>query len=149
MSRAVSIELMNMCMITNEKGQVLVEDRLNPDWPGITFPGGHVEPNESLNSAMIREIKEETGLTIYNPKLCGIKDWFYQGERCMVLLYQTTDFEGKIKSSDEGRVFWLDPKELSNCRTAGHDFMTLYEVFTNQNISEMYYSDDKYLGILL
>ena len=26
----------------------MVEDRLDPDWPGVTFPGGHVEPGESF-----------------------------------------------------------------------------------------------------
>ena len=44
MSREERAEFTNMCMITDGAGNVLVLDRQNPDWPGVTFPGGHVEP---------------------------------------------------------------------------------------------------------
>ena len=42
MNRRESVEFVNMCMIKNGD-KVLVQDRVSPDWPGITFPGGHVE----------------------------------------------------------------------------------------------------------
>lgn len=64
-----------MCMVYDDAGNILVQDRLNPDWPGITFPGGHVEHGESFLGSVIREVKEETGLDIENPVLCGIKQW--------------------------------------------------------------------------
>lgn len=73
MARAESAIFTNMCMIYDDKGNILVQDRKNPDWPGITFPGGHVEPGESFVCSVIREVKEETGLDIENPQLCGIK----------------------------------------------------------------------------
>ncbi|MDD4369118.1 MAG: NUDIX domain-containing protein, partial [Oscillospiraceae bacterium] len=55
------VELTNMCMVS-QGDKVLVQDRLDPHWRGITFPGGHVETGESLAEAVIREVKEETGL---------------------------------------------------------------------------------------
>ena len=39
MAREEKAVFTNMCMVTDGNGNVLVQDRLNPDWPGITFPG--------------------------------------------------------------------------------------------------------------
>ena len=72
MAKKEIVILTNMCMIYKED-MILVQDRLNPDWPGITFPGGHVELNESFTESTIREIYEETGLKVSNLKLCGVK----------------------------------------------------------------------------
>lgn len=52
MERTESVIFTNMCMIYDDAGNVLVQDRLNPDWPGITFPGGHVEAGESFTDAV-------------------------------------------------------------------------------------------------
>ena len=68
MSRSETVTLTNMCMICHEN-KVLVQDRKDPDWPGITFPGGHVEKGESFADAVIREVYEETGLKIKAPQL--------------------------------------------------------------------------------
>ena len=93
MSKTERVLFTNMCMISDGKGNVLVEDRLNPDWPGITFPGGDVEYGESFTDAMIREVFEETGLTVSNLQMCGIKDWTMQDcTRYMILLYKTDTF---------------------------------------------------------
>ena len=43
MARTEKVTFTNMCMISDGRGNVLVQDRLDPDWPGIAFPGGHVE----------------------------------------------------------------------------------------------------------
>ena len=56
---------------------------------------------------MIREVQEETGLTIRSPQLCGIKDWCENQCRFVVLLYKATCFDGELRSSPEGRV-WLE-----------------------------------------
>ena len=66
----IPAELTNMCMLSCG-GKVLVQNRVDPLWKGITFPGGHVEPGESFTEAVIREFYEETGLTIDKPVLCG------------------------------------------------------------------------------
>ena len=46
--------LTNMCMVY-DGNRILVQDRMNPNWPGITFPGGHIEPKESFVESVIRE----------------------------------------------------------------------------------------------
>ena len=58
---------MNMCMIQDDKGNVLALDKVNDSYTGTTFPGGHVEQNEIFQKSMIREVWEETGLTIETP----------------------------------------------------------------------------------
>lgn len=103
----------NMCMIYDDDGNILIQDRLNKNWPGVTFPGGHVELMESFHDSVIREIKEETGLTIRHPQLCGIKQFQTdQNERYIVLFYKTNEFQGELKSSREGEVFWIKKRSV-------------------------------------
>ena len=69
------IELTNMVMVQNpETNEVLVQKRVK-SWCGISFPGGHVENGESFYDSAVREVKEETGLTVKNLKYCGTVHW--------------------------------------------------------------------------
>lgn len=129
----------NMCMIIDGSGNVLVQDRLNPDWPGIAFPGGHVEPGESFNQSVIREVFEETGLTIEDPVLCGTKQFQTEsGARYVVFFYRATKFHGTLHSSDEGQVFWIPRKELPTQKLSV-DMMEMVRVMESDSLSEFYY----------
>lgn len=138
MSRLQAIEITNMIMIENDKTkEILVEDRQNPKWPGVTFPGGHVEKNETVVESAVREVFEETGLTINAPKLVGIKEWPLKGDaRYIVFLFKTTEFSGTINSSKEGRIFWTTRQELKNYQLP-HTFKEMLPVFDDNNISEL------------
>lgn len=107
MKRSEPVELMNMCVL-RRGSKVLVQDRTDPNWSGVAFPGGHVEKGESFTDSVIREVQEETGLTISSPRLCGIKDWCEDGVRHVVLLYRAEQFTGTLRSSDEGEVWWAE-----------------------------------------
>ena len=138
MSRQIPVTLTNMCMIRNGD-QVLVQDRKDPDWPGITFPGGHVESGESFCTSVIREVYEETGLTIENPRLCGVKEWENEdGSRYMVLLYKTELFSGEVRSSNEGEVYWTPLGNLSKLRLTEH-FDKILEIYLRDDLSEFFY----------
>lgn len=140
MSRQIPVTLTNMCMVCNDD-KVLVQDRVDPDWPGITFPGGHVETGESFCASVIREVYEETGLTIESPRLCGIKEWENtDGSRYVVLLYRTDKFSGELKSSDEGAVFWTTFQELFDLKLS-LDFRQHLELFLNDTLSEAFYEN--------
>lgn len=139
MAREETAIFTNMCMVTDGKGNVLVQDRLNPDWSGITFPGGHVEPEEAFTSSVIREVREETGLIIEDPVLCGTKQFQTDnGARYVVFFYKATKFHGTLRSSDEGKVFWLPRSELYNQQLAS-DMMEMVRIMESDQLSEFYY----------
>ena len=73
-ARTSPVELTNICVIY-DGDRILVENKIGH---GICCPGGHVEPGESMEAAVIREMQEETGLTIASPRLRGIKDWSHR-----------------------------------------------------------------------
>ena len=139
MSRAEQAIFTNLCMVYDHSGNILVQDRKDPSWPGLCFPGGHVEPGESFVESVIREVWEETGLTIENPKLCGTKQFqTKKGERYVVFFYKTDRFSGQLKSSDEGEVFWIPRTDLHKY-TLCDDFPDMVRVFEEDNLSEFYY----------
>ena len=139
MSRSEATIFTNLCMIYDNAGNILVQDRLDPDYPGICFPGGHVEPGESFVEAVIREVYEESGLTIENPVLCGTKQFQTdRDERYVVLFYKANRFSGELRSSNEGRVFWIPKNDLPHYPLCD-DFWDMIKVFEDDNLSEFYY----------
>lgn len=139
MSRYENCILTNMCMIY-DNDRILVQNRKNRDWGGVTFPGGHVEPGESFVESVVREVKEETGLDVMNIQLCGIKQWADKEKsyRYIVLFYKTNSFKGELHSSKEGEVFWIKKDELKNYKLAD-GFDGMFEVFDNDSLSENYH----------
>ena len=138
--RTEVVTLTNMCMIYDDQGNVLVEEKLVHNSKGLILPGGHVESNESVVDSMIREIQEETGLTISNLQFCGIKDWIeFDGSRYMVFLYKTNTYSGNIESSSEGEIFWMPLKELKKKETLWHLDMML-EIFEGNGVTELYFN---------
>ena len=139
MGREMQVELTNMCMVCDGT-RVLVQDRVKPGWPGITFPGGHVEAGESITASVIREVFEETGLTVERPRLCGVKTWGEPGRLAEVaFLYKAEAFSGELKSSEEGKVFWVERDSLPDMALASGMGET-FRVFFEEDISELYYS---------
>lgn len=137
MRRTENAEFTVLCLI-EDGSRVLLQDRVKADWKGYTLPGGHVENGESFVDAVIREMKEETGLDIYEPKLVGVKQFPIEGGRYIVMLYKATKFSGEVVSSDEGRMEWVDYSRLSEINTVD-DFEELLEVMNSDNLSEFRY----------
>ena len=108
------IKLTIMCMLYKDDGSFLVLNRLKKDWPGLTFPGGHVEDNELIIEAVIREMKEETGLTVRNIEPRGYFEWNEFGDNVhhLAMLYRSKDFSGELKESSEGNILWIKEEDL-------------------------------------
>ena len=112
MERTERVTLTNLCMIVNGT-KILVQDKVGGDAGGIILPGGHVEEHEPVVDSVIREMKEETGLDIRNPRLCGVKEWINEdGSRYVVFLFRAEEFSGELVSSEEGRVFWMEKEDV-------------------------------------
>lgn len=91
------------------------ENDVNHDkWIGI---GGKLEYGESPEECMIREAKEETGLTITSWKFRGILSFLCdQQDPEYICLYTIDGFEGTLKECDEGTLEWVSKKEISNLK---------------------------------
>ena len=73
------IELMNVCLLRDDANRMLVQDRTDPSWPVLCFPGGHVEIGETCVDAVVREMQEETGLTVEPMRMSAIFERVNEG----------------------------------------------------------------------
>ena len=133
-----NVELTVLCLI-QDGNRLLLQNRLDEDWKGYTFPGGHVEPGESFVDAVVREMKEETGLDILNPRIVGIKQFPIKDGRYIVLLFKATEFTGEVVSSDEGEMEWVDIDRLSELDVV-EDFHDLLKVLNDPDLNEFQYT---------
>lgn len=118
MSRTENVELTVLCLI-EDGDRVLLQNRTKKDWQGYALPGGHVEQGESFVDAVIREMKEETGLVITNPRLVGIKQFPIENGRYVVLLFKATEWLGNVVSSKEGLMEWVEYSHLPSMNILG------------------------------
>ena len=138
--RTEMVELTNLCMI-KDGDEYLLQNRVKKDWQGYTFPGGHIEPGESIVQSAIREVKEETGLTMKNPRLVGVKQFWVKSSRYIVFLFSATKFSGELRSSYEGEVGWFTKEEMKNINLVSHFFEHL-AVFEGDYSECIYESED-------
>lgn len=134
------IEITNMIMVQNpENNHVLVQKRVKY-WCGITFPGGHLENGESLYDSAVREVKEETGLTVKNLKYCGMVHWYNNetDDRYFVHFYKTNEYSGElVEKTDEGEVFFTSLDELKNMKLSPN-FDKYLPMFLSDDYNETY-----------
>ena len=135
--RTENCELTMLCLV-QRGNEILLQNRLKKDWAGYTLPGGHVEPGESFVEACVREMREETGLTVRNPKLCGLKQFPNNGTRYIVFLFKADSFEGELHSSEEGKMEWVPLDELDRYNTVS-DLKELLDVMLRPDLNEFQY----------
>lgn len=133
-------ELTVLCLL-HSGGKYLLQNRVKADWQGYTLPGGHVEKGESIVDAVVREMKEETGLTVMNPKLCGVKQFPIDCGRYIVFLFEADEYSGELVSSSEGDMHWVDIKKLDEVKTVS-DLKELIEVMRSDKLNEFQYVVD-------
>lgn len=124
-------------------------DKVNDSYTGTTFPGGHVEQNEIFQKSIIREVWEETGLTIESPKLCGLYHWHEDGVHSVIMLYKAEKFIGELKSSEEGQVYWIPLEELKT-RELATGMKYVLQILGADQVNEcyMHLESEGYVGDL-
>ena len=81
-------------------------------WIGV---GGKFEQGESPEECLIREVKEETGLTLTSFTMRGVLTFCSVGwESECIFLYTADDFEGEVKVCNEGTLRWVKKDELED-----------------------------------
>jgi 8-oxo-dGTP diphosphatase len=111
------MKLATLCYV-RRAGQTLMIHRIKKEndihmgkWNGL---GGKLEPGETPEECIIREIREESGLIARNPQLKGFLTFpgFANDEDWYAFVFVVRDFEGELVESPEGILKWIDDDEL-------------------------------------
>ncbi len=93
-------------------------------WNGL---GGKLEAGETPEACAIREVKEESGLDLVDPRLRGIITFpmFDQIDDWYVYLFTGTQFSGETIDSPEGNLEWIDDEKLLDLTLWEGDYIFL------------------------
>lgn len=125
--------LATLCYIKQNGHTLMIYRNKKPNdmhagkWNGL---GGKIEPGESPEECVIREVREESGLQIREPKLHGLLMFpKFKGDDWYVFVFTANNFEGELIDSPEGRLEWIPDEQLTslNLWESDHIFLPWLE----------------------
>ena len=97
-------------IIQNSAKEILIGKRKGSHAPLFSIPGGHLESGESFEAAAIKEVFEETGLVIYNPKvICvtnNLRTYQNEGKHYISVNLYTNEFSGLLEVKEKNKCEW-------------------------------------------
>ena len=120
-------------IVRDPMGRLLVGQRPGcKDYPGKwEFPGGKLEPGESVYTALVREFREELGLEITRAEPAFVVRHHYPDRSVELNVWRVIDFLGKATGLEDQVVCWVAPREL-----AGLDFLDGNQTLVERVIGE-------------
>lgn len=147
--------LTTLCYIEKDNKYLLLhrikkENDINKDkWIGV---GGHFEQDETPEECLLREVKEETGLTLHTWKLRGIITFMSDGYQTEYMFLYTADcFSGELSECSEGVLEWVDKSEVYRRSVWEGDkiFLKLLETTTEFFSLKLRYEGDQLVEAVL
>ena len=129
-------------MLRNKEKNDLNEGK----WIGI---GGHIEPGESKEEALIREVKEETGFTINSFKYRGEILFINNDYQEIMYIFTSDDYSGEMIECDEGELSWIDKDKILDLNLWEGDRYFLKPLLNSDKMIkfEMIYKDKKLVEV--
>lgn len=121
--------LATLCYVKRNGKTLMVHRNKKPNdihegkWNGL---GGKFEAGETPEECVMREVLEESGLAIRNPKLCGLLMFpKFKGNDWYVFVFTANDFAGELIDSPEGKLDWIPDEKIPdlNLWASDHIFM--------------------------
>ena len=128
LKRAISL------VVLRNRNEFLLLKRGKEPWAGCYVPvGGKLEPFETPEQAAIRETKEETGLKIKTPKLCGILTETTPSDMNLIIYFYMADISHvKIPFCDEGALEWIQRTQLTKIKLPPSDMFIYRKIFAGR-----------------
>ena len=110
-------------VIKDENGKILITQRnLQKSQGGLwEFPGGKIEPNETKENAIVREIKEELDIEIEVERYLAEKVFNYPEKDINLIALECKKIDGNIKLLEHEDYKWVNNSELENFEFAPAD----------------------------
>jgi len=143
----MSNNIKNLCYLINNQGEVLLQFKRRGfgvgKWNG---PGGKVEPGETLEQAVVREVKEETGLVVSRPEKMAELEFVFENRGewdNLTHVYAAKNFSGELVAGEEGELKWFKISALPFKEMWDDDPHWLPEVLAGEFMKMKFYFDSE------